>query len=79
VSSSAIAETWQAIETVPEDIRQRGDRVVAIVNRRLRGRGSGIDLEERIGIVYEVRDGIATRIWAYRDVDEPLAEAEVET
>jgi ketosteroid isomerase-like protein len=67
-------ETWQSIEHVPEEIREHGDHVIAIVGRRLRGRGSGVDVEDRIAIVYELRDGLATRIWSYRDVDEALAE-----
>ena len=70
-----MAESWQAVEAVPEDIREVGDRVVAIVNRRLRGRGSGVDVEDKIGIVYDLRDGLALRIWAYRDVAEALADA----
>ncbi len=71
-----MAESRQTVETLPEDIREFGDRVVAVVDRRLRGRGSGIALEERIGIVYELRDGIALRIHGYRDVDEAIAKAE---
>jgi hypothetical protein len=39
-----MAESWQTVGTLPDDIREFGDRVVAVVDRRLRGRGSGIDL-----------------------------------
>jgi ketosteroid isomerase-like protein len=70
-----MAEIWQSIDSAPEDIRERGDRVIAIVNRRLRGRGSGIDVEDKIGIVFEVRDGLAVRVSSYRNVEEALAEA----
>lgn len=70
-----MAEIWQSIEAVPEDVREHDDRVIAIVNRRLRGRGSGITVEDRIAIVFQVRDGLARRIWAYRDVGEALADA----
>jgi ketosteroid isomerase-like protein len=71
-----MAESWQSIELVPESFHEAGDRVVAIANRRLRGRGSGIDVEDQVGIVYELRDGLAIRISGYRDVVEALAEAE---
>jgi ketosteroid isomerase-like protein len=33
-----MAESWQAIELAPQRFREVGDRVVAIVDRRLRGR-----------------------------------------
>jgi ketosteroid isomerase-like protein len=73
-----MAETWQSIELVPERFHEAGDRVVVIANRRLRGRGSGIDIEDQVGIVYELRDGLAIRISGYRDVVEALAEAELD-
>ena len=52
--------------------------MVAIVNRRLRGRGSGIYVEDQVGIVYELRDALATRISGYRDVVEALTEVELD-
>jgi ketosteroid isomerase-like protein len=69
-----MAESWQSIEAVPEDIREVGDRVVAIVRRRLRGRGSGIEVEDRIGVGFELRDGLAIRIWGNLDVVEAFAD-----
>ena len=69
-----MAESWQSMELVPEELREVGDRVLAIANRRLRGRGSGIDVEDKVGVVYELRDGFAVRISGYRDVAEALAE-----
>jgi ketosteroid isomerase-like protein len=70
-----MADIWQSMESAPEDIRELGDRVIAIVNRRLRGRGSGIDVEDKIGIIFELRDGVAVRVSTYRNVEEALAEA----
>jgi ketosteroid isomerase-like protein len=71
-----MAESWQSYEVHPEEIRDLGDRVVASGTRRLRGRGSGIDIEDRFGIVYELREGLLIRLWGYRDVAEALASAE---
>jgi ketosteroid isomerase-like protein len=68
-----MAETWESFESVPEDIRESGDRVLVISSRRLRGRGSGIDIEDKLGLVYEMRDGLAVRITGYRDPVEALA------
>jgi hypothetical protein len=61
------------MELVPEEIRGVGDRVLAIVNRRLRGRGSGIDVEDKFGVVFELHAGVAVRISGYRDDTEALA------
>jgi ketosteroid isomerase-like protein len=69
-----IAESWQSLQFVPEEIQERGDRVLAIVNQRLRGRGSGIEVEGKLGFVLELRDGVAVRITAYREVAEALAD-----
>jgi ketosteroid isomerase-like protein len=66
------AESWQSMELVPEEIREVGDRVLGIANRRLRGRGSGIDVEDKFALVFELRDGFAVRISGYRDVAEAL-------
>ena len=71
-----IAESWQLFEVDAEEIRESGDRVLAIVNRRLRGRGSGIDIEDKFGFVYELRNGLAVRIWGYRNVGQAIAKAE---
>ena len=57
-----MGEIWESIEHFPEDVREAGDRVVAIVKRRLRGRGSGAEVEDRIGIVWEMRDGLAVQV-----------------
>ena len=69
-----IAESWQSLQFVPEEIQERGDRVLAIVNQRLRGRGSGIDVEGKLGFVLELRDGVAVGITAYRDVADARAD-----
>jgi hypothetical protein len=42
------------------------------------GRGSGIYVEDQVGIVYELRDGLATRISGHRDVVEAFADAELD-
>jgi hypothetical protein len=69
-----MAESWQSMELVLEEIREIGDRALAIANRRLRGRGSGIDVEDKVGLVFELRNGFAVRISGYRDVAEALAD-----
>jgi ketosteroid isomerase-like protein len=73
-----MAESWRSIEVVPEHLREIDYCVVAIANRRLRGRWSGIDVEDKVEIVFELRDGLAIRISGYRDVAEALGDKEVD-
>jgi hypothetical protein len=77
-SSLGPANSARSSSGVPQRFREVGDRVVAIVDRQLRGRGSGIYVEDQVGIVYELRDGVATRISGHRDVVEALAEVELD-
>jgi ketosteroid isomerase-like protein len=69
-----IAQSWQLVEFVLEEIREIGDRVLAIANQQLRGRGSGIDVEARVFFVVELRDGVALRVSGHRDLAEALAD-----
>lgn len=57
-----LAEIWESIEFIPEEIDDRGDRVVATVLQRFRGRASGLQLEARAELVCELRDGKAVRL-----------------
>jgi ketosteroid isomerase-like protein len=50
-----------------EDATDLGDRVLMVVLLRGRGRGSGVELEDRFFHVWEVRDGKGFRCWTYRN------------
>ena len=49
--------TWDEMETVPEDFTDAGDQVLVTVHYSARGRGSGIEYEERLFDVYTFSDG----------------------
>jgi ketosteroid isomerase-like protein len=66
-------EIWESGEYVPEDMRDLGDRIVVIVRQRLRGRGSGIDVESTVGCVCRLRGDLLTEMRAYDDPEEALA------
>jgi ketosteroid isomerase-like protein len=70
-----IAEIWESVEFVPEQIRDLGDGVFVILRQRFRGRGSGVGVEGRIACTYRLRDGALIELWSYRDVAEGLAAA----
>jgi ketosteroid isomerase-like protein len=44
-----------------------------------RGRTSGLEVESRWGYLITVRDGLITRVEAYRDADRALEAAETAT
>ena len=49
--------TWDEMETVPEDFADAGDHVIVTVYYSARGRGSGIQYEERLFDVYTFSGG----------------------
>jgi ketosteroid isomerase-like protein len=54
---SAWNEAWESFEIDVDAIEPVGQRhVVAEVHQRARGRGSGIDIDQRVAYVYELRD-----------------------
>ena len=54
-------EPFEEISIEPERFVQRGDRIAALLRVRLRPKGSAAVIENRIGHVWTVRDGRATR------------------
>ena len=57
------------------DIRDLGDRVLAIGTFRARGRGSGAEVETPLGVLTDFENGIATRVWSTGDPGEVLEAA----
>ncbi len=57
------------------DIRDLGDRILAIGTFRARGRGSGAEAEVPIGLLVDFKDGVATRVWSTQDPNEVLEAA----
>src|SRR5512134_4105429 len=48
---------WEELETTPEEFIDAGNKVVAVVHFRGRGRGSGIEVDARSYSVYTFREG----------------------
>jgi ketosteroid isomerase-like protein len=57
------------------EIRDLGERVVAIGRVRVRGRESGAETESPFGYVVDFKDGKAIRIWSYLEPKEALEAA----
>ena len=58
-----------------DELRELGDRVYAAATQYGRGKDTGIEVETRYGIVYEVRDGKITRMTLYSERDDALRAA----
>jgi len=70
-----IAEIWDSVEYMPEQIRDLGDRSYTVLRRRLRGKKSSLMLEDTCVCVCARRAGLVTEVRVYRDMDEALAAA----
>jgi ketosteroid isomerase-like protein len=58
-----------------EELRDLGDRVLALMHETARGTSSGADVDQRPVFLYEFRDGLIVRVRAYLDRAEGLAAA----
>lgn len=68
-------DTWDELETVPEEFIDAGDQVLVTVHYSARGRGSGIKFAERLFDVYTFCDGKCVRKREFRRRSEALEAA----
>ena len=57
------------------EFRDLGDRLVVLGRTEGRGRGSGVQVDSPIGVIYDFRDGKMSRVLAYLDHGEALRAA----
>jgi ketosteroid isomerase-like protein len=73
-----IGEVFEALAEIHleySEIRDLGDRVLAIGVIRARGKHSGAVIETPFGTVADMKNSKATRIWTYLDPQEALEAA----
>jgi ketosteroid isomerase-like protein len=63
-------EVWQIH---PEVFREHGDTVVVLGHMHMRGRGSGVELDQKTGWVVEIHEGKMTRFQAFLSHEQALA------
>ena len=55
-------EVWGEIEYDYEELIEAGEHVVAVVTRHARGRGSGVDVEAPLALLWTVREGKVVQV-----------------
>jgi ketosteroid isomerase-like protein len=66
---------WQDYTMEPEEFIDAGDRVVVVIRMIATGKGSGVTLERRDALVYELRHRKVVRLDYSNNRDEALAAA----
>jgi ketosteroid isomerase-like protein len=70
---AAMEESFEVWQIHPEVFREVGDRVVALGNMHLRGRASGVELDQEIGWLVDIRDGKMIRFQTFLSHAEALS------
>jgi ketosteroid isomerase-like protein len=68
-------EVWEYWRPEPEELREVGDDVVAVVHYRTRGKGSGVEIEGRESALWKLRDGKVVRYEWFHGADDAFAAA----
>jgi ketosteroid isomerase-like protein len=69
------AATWEGWRDEIAEIRDLGNRVLVVSVQRGRGRGSGIEVEARYAILYDLANGAIVSVRMYGTVAEALEAA----
>jgi ketosteroid isomerase-like protein len=67
--------TWEEWREEIEEMRDLGDQVYVIATQRGRGKGSGVEVENRYALLYEVHGDQITRMTVYIEAAEALEAA----
>src|SRR4051794_37649441 len=68
-------EAWEERRLEAEEYLDAGDEVVVLLHEYRRGKGSGVELEDRTAVVVAVNEGRVVRIQGYMDRDAALKAA----
>jgi ketosteroid isomerase-like protein len=71
-----VDELWESMDMNVERLVERGDEVLALLLVNITGRGSGLQLQDRIAQHWTARDGKLVRMRVRADQDAALAEFE---
>jgi ketosteroid isomerase-like protein len=69
------SSAWAEFSMEPQEMLDAGERVVAVLHVRARGRGSGVEVERQDAMVFQVRNGKIWRIDYYNNRQQALEAA----
>lgn len=70
-----VREVWEEFRWEPEGLHGAGEQVVALLHSHGRGRGSGVEIDRHVAMVWTVREGRATALRFYVDQADALKAA----
>jgi ketosteroid isomerase-like protein len=73
---SEVDELWESMNMQVERLVERDDEVLALLFVNIKGRGSGLELQDRIAQRWTARDGKFVRMQVYSNQEAALAEFE---
>jgi ketosteroid isomerase-like protein len=71
----AFAEAWDAVRVTPQSVRGDGEHAVVVLDLWARGKGSGAEVEARVAHLWQISDGLISRMEVYLDPAAALAAA----
>jgi ketosteroid isomerase-like protein len=71
-------QDWEDLRIVPQHLRERDPYVAGAAKVTARGRASGIDLDVRVGVLFEVRNGRIVRLESFNETEEALRAAGID-
>ena len=72
-------EAWERIDATPQEIVDAGNRLVVLGHFRMRARGSGIEFNDPVGVVFWIERGLTVHQPTFNDWDEALRVAGIPT
>jgi ketosteroid isomerase-like protein len=70
-----VRSTWEELRVLGNEFRDLGDSVVLLGRADGRGRGSRVEVDMPLGVIYDFRDGRISRVRTYLDHGEALRAA----
>jgi ketosteroid isomerase-like protein len=62
--------TWESWHVDPESVDEIGDQVLVLGQVHAKGRGSGLELDQPVGYLFEFRDGLLAKGATFFDHDQ---------
>jgi len=72
-----IAETWNSYERELEELIDAGDAVIAVLKITAVSKSTGLEVDERVALVYWLRDGRIARMVSFSRIADAMEAAKV--